>query len=139
MNAPTPTVFTSIKTEAELRFSLDNKKFRELQRMQTQEPNDGLDLGMLWLMCDNKEGIEKDDWIEHFPIADPEILQGLIAAIMNEWTSRSKHPANEKFRPTKAETPEIKLNGGSGLSDSGGLTSVPLTSSGRSRQGKQTQ
>lgn len=121
MNAPTPIIFTSIKTEAELRFSLDNKKFRELQRIQTAEPSDGMDLGMLWLLCENKDGIEREDWIDHFPIADPDILKGLVQAIMDEWTSRSKHPNNEKFRPTKAE---IKPNGGSGLSDSGGPTSV---------------
>jgi hypothetical protein len=122
MNAPEPIIFTSIKTEAELRFSLTNKKFRAMQAAAKEGTQSDLDLGFLWDTCDNTEGIPRDEFIEHFPIADPEVLGGLVKAIMDEWVSKSKHPKNEKYRPTKAATQESKPSTGSGLLDFGGPT-----------------
>jgi hypothetical protein len=107
MNAPAPITFVT-QDGAERKFSLTNKRLALVQR---QTNTDNLDF--LWVTCDDREGIAREDFIDLFPMADPDVLIGLVKAITEEWSGRNKsHPANEKYRPTKAET---QPSAGSGL------------------------
>jgi hypothetical protein len=128
MNAPKPIVFFTTE-EAELRFSLSNRKLIEMQRSATSGG-----LGFLWLACDNKgevgnwqgtgETVEltEDLFIELMPMSDPDLILGLVQAITEEWKGRARaNPKNEHLRPTKAET---QPSNGSGSLPSGELTLV---------------
>lgn len=128
MAAPKPIVFY-VTDEAELRFSLSNRRLLEIQRLE-----DKGGAAVLWVVCDNKG--EVADWLgdgksaalteelffECLPLSDPEILVGLMQSVMAEWKSGSKaNPKNEHLRPTRAE---IQPSIGSGLSPSGESTLV---------------
>ena len=135
MNAPTPITFTTLDG-VERTFRLTNRRMLEFIRRKSEfESQGGLDplaafrpnLEFLWAICDNKEDIpDADAMVDLLPL-DAELISGLVEAVHDEWSSRSKIEANEKYRPTKAETPQ---NDGSGLQPTGESTSEVSTNSG---------
>lgn len=127
-NAPEAVSFIA-QNGAELRFSLTNKQLLAIQRRDKaikESPVPGIhqdadadNLAFLWETCENKGELKlkREDFIDLFPLADPEIIVGLATAIYAKWTSFYKgRPENEHLRPTKAATPP---SDGSGSSDSG--------------------
>lgn len=135
LTAPTPILFTTLDG-VERSFRLTNRRMLEFIRrkadLEGQGEADPLaafrpNLEFLWAICDNKEDIPDADALVDLIPLDAELISGLVEAIHAEWSSSSKIEANEKYRPTKAETPQ---SDGSGLPPTGESTLGASASSG---------
>lgn len=101
ITAPKPITF--VLGGVERRFCLTNKAFLEIARRAATGSRNG-HCDFLWFACMDKEGLTEDEFVELLPLADFELITGLVEAINVEWAGRNKSsdPRNEAFRPIKA-------------------------------------
>ena len=113
MNVPDPITFVTTDG-AERSFRLTNKRMLAIRKRMLEGFKNG-DADFLWEACDEKrpftdgafaEGsLTEDEFVEIFPLADGDVMQGLIKAITAAWQGEKKSdPRNDKYRPTTAET-----------------------------------
>lgn len=115
---PSPIVFVTLDG-VERKFRLTNKQFMEIARLS----HTGKAIGpceFLWYAMSDKDGLTEDEFLELLPVADFEVLTGLMDEINKEWTGRNKSDQrNDRLRPIKAE---IQSTNGSGSLPSGEST-----------------
>lgn len=115
MNTPTPITFVTLD-EVEREFRLTNAQFLGIARASQAGKSVG-PVEFLWHALSDKAGLTEEQFIELLPLADFELLVGLMDDINKEWAGRNKADArNEKHRPTRAA---IQSSNGSGSSASG--------------------
>jgi hypothetical protein len=103
MNTPTPITFVTLDG-AEREFRLTNAQFLGIARA-TQAGKSIGPCEFLWHALADKSGLTEEAFLEILPLADFELLTGLMDDINKEWAGRNKaDPRNEKHRPTKAAT-----------------------------------
>lgn len=96
----------------ERRFSLTNSKLlRQIRRIAPDGETDAQSsMAMLYECCDDKDGLSPEQFVDLLPMGDPEVIQGLSAAIKEEYDAKSRGDArNDKFRPKPPET--LQTNG----------------------------